>query len=73
MTDPITTSEAAAIIGCRRRHVVKLFHAGLLRGEWFGDIIQIERKSAQAYTPEKTGPRGHGDAIEALQPYARER
>lgn len=70
MTDYITTWEAAAIIGCGQRHVTKLFHAGLLSGQWFGDTIQIERASAQAYTPARTGPRD-GLAIEQMQPYNR--
>jgi hypothetical protein len=65
--DYITTTEAARIIGCRRRHVVKLFHAGLLAGQWFGGVIQIERASAAAYQPR----RDHGHGIERMQPYAR--
>lgn len=70
MTNYITTQEAAAIIGCQRRHVVKLFHAGLLIGQWFGGVIQISRASARAYRPERTGPRD-GFAIEQMQPYNR--
>ncbi len=66
----ITTSAAAAIIGCQRRHVVKLFHAGLIQGEWFGRVLQIDEASARAYRPERTGPRD-GLAIERMQPYAR--
>lgn len=71
MRNYITTTEAAAIIGCQRRHVVKLFHAGLLAGQWFGGVIQISRESARAYTPQRTGPRD-GLAIERMQPYARQ-
>jgi hypothetical protein len=74
MTHLITTSQAAQIIGCERRHVVKLFHAGLLAGEWFGDVIQISKASAQAYAPASTGPRASGEtAIERAQPYNRKR
>jgi excisionase family DNA binding protein len=74
MNHRITTSEAAQIIGCERRHVVKLFHAGLLAGEWFGSIIQISKASAQAYAPASTGPRASGSlAIEKSQPYNRKR
>jgi hypothetical protein len=74
MNHPITTSEAAQIIGCEKRHVVKLFHAGILAGQWFGGAIQISTASAQAYTPAKSGPRASGEiAIERAQPYNRKR
>lgn len=70
MKDAITTSAAALIIGCQRRHVVKLFHAGLLHGQWFGGVLQISRSSAQHYAPAKSGPRASGAAaIERAQPY----
>ena len=70
VTDYITTQEAAQIIGCGQRHVNKLFHAGLLAGQMFGRVIQIERASAQAYAPARSGPRD-GFAIEQMQPYNR--
>ena len=38
MNDPITTWQAARIIGCIQRHVAKLFHAGLITGQYFGAI-----------------------------------
>mgnify|MGYP000861604996 FL=1 len=70
MNDPITTWQAARIIGCTQRHVVKLFHAGLITGQYFGNIIQIDKASAEQYTPERSGPRKGGPvAIELAQPY----
>lgn len=47
--DYITTTEAAELICCGRRHVTKLYHAGRIEGRFFGPILQIERASALAY------------------------
>lgn len=61
MTDSITTTEAAHIIGCGQRHVAKLCHSGAITFTWFGRVMQISRASAEAYrdntAARKPGPR----------------
>jgi hypothetical protein len=59
MTDYITTQEAAAIIGCGKRHVNKLCAGGALVCQKFGIVYQVERASAEQYarTEHKSGPK----------------
>lgn len=62
MTDPITTTEAAGIIGCRKDHIARLCRGGAIEHSWFGSVLQVSRASAEAYrdntAARKPGPRG---------------
>jgi excisionase family DNA binding protein len=56
----ITTQEAAAIIGCGKRHVNKLCEKGDLHCQRFGRVRQVDKASAKEYarTPHPSGPKG---------------
>jgi excisionase family DNA binding protein len=49
ISDWITTTEAADIIGCGRRHIAKLCQGGKLETGFFGAAWKIRRASAEAY------------------------
>lgn len=49
MTEYVTTSEAAEIIGCVARRVRQLLQAGKLVGKRMGRDWLVDRSSAEAY------------------------
>lgn len=59
MKNHLTTSEAAAIIGCNASRVRQLLGEGKLDGERVGRDWLVERKSAEEYrdTERRPGPK----------------
>ncbi len=56
MEKHVTTSEAAAVIGCNTSRVRQLLLAGKLRGERVGRDWLVERKSAEEYRDTERKP-----------------
>jgi len=61
--DWITTAEAAKLTGYSRKHIIRLAESGKVKGQRFGDVWQIDRRSLLAYLKEveklgaKRGPK----------------
>ncbi len=49
MDDWITTTEAAQLSGYTIQHVRELVTAGVVRGQRFGNVWQVSRRSLLAY------------------------
>lgn len=66
MAEWITTAEAAALTGYTIVHVRRLVTAGKVKGQRFGQIWQVDRRSLLAYfkraakSGEKRGPKPKG-------------
>jgi excisionase family DNA binding protein len=59
MDDWITTAEAAKLSGYTVQHVRELLTAGAVKGQRFGNVWQVSRRSLLAYkrNPPKRGPK----------------
>jgi excisionase family DNA binding protein len=45
----ITTQQAADLTGYSRKHIIRLVESGKVKGQRFGDVWQIDRRSLMAY------------------------
>ncbi len=53
--DPITTTQAAMILQCTRRHVRNLVDAGELAGQRMGRDWFVSRRQVEGYTRARPG------------------
>jgi len=63
MAEWITTKQASELTAYSRKHIIRLVESGKVKGQRFGDVWQIDRRSLLAYVKaaeklgEKRGPK----------------
>jgi excisionase family DNA binding protein len=67
MSKPLTTREAAELLGMSMSHVRNLARKGILDGQRFGPTIMFERAVILAYGREKASGRKKG-AVRGARP-----
>ena len=53
-SEPLTTAQAAAILGVHRSQVVRLIGRRALPAHWFGSLWILEESWVRAYAAERT-------------------